>query len=415
MTRTRHLIEQPLIRYWLWLMIATSSAVFMEPALCDILGIGLFAAAFALGLTVPRGLGFAVILVGTFLLGNLLASALAPVPSVSIMPMATRTYLILAWWLLLTCLICQAPKTAFDTLWNGYLFAALLAAALGTLAFFDIIPNFGHRLTESGRARALFNDPNVYGPFLVPAAILTLSKVETSRPARSVLFLGLFMFLGIGIILSFSRGAWVNIVVAVGCYFILRIRGETSRKKRRRLVNTAFGMVLSTVIALSLAVSVGPVREMLDKRAKLVQFYDVGSKTGVKKSRMSAQKESLRLALTIPVGIGAGQSEEKYYQNYAPHNLFLHVLVEAGWLGGLAFYTFLILTFRTASNFLAQPSEIRELYKVAYASALGILVQSLFVDSTHWRQLYMLLAMLWGPALALQAQRSLRVRRVPAY
>ncbi len=229
------------------------------------------------------------------------------------------------------------------------------------------------------------------------------------------LFLGLFSFLGIALILSFSRGAWVNFSIAIIFYFTLRLKGQKSRSKRKRLVKTAVGMMLASSLALALAFSIGPVRDMLEVRAKVVQYYDLGSEMDGGKSRLDVQRETLLLALSTPVGIGAGQSEAVYYQNKAPHNLFLHTLSEGGWVGGLAFYAFLVLTCWNASKFSARSSDVQELYHVAYASLLGILVQSLFIDSTHWRQLYLLLGMLWGPYLAVQAQNSLTVRRILAY
>src|SRR5690606_29084746 len=46
---------------------------------------------------------------------------------------------------------------------TAYTATALISAALGTLGYFGI----GHDLfTRYDRAKALFNDPNVYGPFL---------------------------------------------------------------------------------------------------------------------------------------------------------------------------------------------------------------------------------------------------------
>ena len=405
MNESRRLAEHPIIRYWLWLVIATSSAVHIEPALCDLLAIGLLGAAFALGLNIPRGLGVAALFVGVFLLGNMVASALAPQPSISIVPMATRVYLFAAWWFLISCLSYQSPTRAYETIWSGYLFAAMLAALLGTLAFFGVIPSFG-QLMESGRARALFNDPNVYGPFLVPAALYTLSRMESLQPARAFVFLGLFMFLGLSLILGFSRGSWLNLAAAVTAYFALRLRSQKSPRQRKRLINTVLGMGVATAMALTIALSVGPIRDMLELRAKVVQFYDIESRLGGDKSRMDAQRERLELAMTVPVGIGAGQSMADYYQGKAPHNLYLHVLVESGWLGGLAFYAFLVLTFWQSRRCLWLPSEIQPLYQVAFASLFGILVQSVFVDSTHWRQMYMLLGMLWGPILAVQVRRS---------
>lgn len=392
------LIRRPIVRIWFWLVLATSSAVAIEPAFCDILAIGLFGFAFAQGLRIPHGIGVAVLLVGLFLLGNLLASIFSPQPSTSLVPMAIRVFLIFGWWLLITSTIYEDPVLAYSTLWNGYTFSAVIAAALGTLAFFGVIPDYGQLMAE-GRVQSLFKDSNVYGPYLVPPAIYALYKIEHASPSTAVLHLVIFCCLGVGLILGFSRGSWLNFAVALACYFFIRLRSQRSTKQRRKLLLSAFGVLVTTVGVVAVSSSTEPVKSMLDVRAKLVQYYDVGAQQAGVKSRFGVQLETLQMAMTNPIGIGAGQSEEDYFQGLAPHNLYLHVLVEAGWLGGIAFLAFLALTLWRSTLVLWQDSDFQGSYQVAFACLLGVLSQSFFVDSTHWRHLYLILAMLWGPAL----------------
>ena len=405
MERSGPLVRRPFIRIWLWLTLVTSCAVFIEPAICDLLIVGLFGVAFAMGLRIPRGLSIAVLLAGIFLLGNLVASALTVDPAGSLAPVAIRTYLILAWWLLLTCLIYEDQEFAYRYLWSGFSIAAVIAAGLGALAFFGIIPDYG-RLVTDGRVTSLFKDANVYGPFLVPPAIYALYRIENASPSTAILYFAIFCCLGIGLILGFSRGSWLNFAVALICYFAIRVRSQRSAGERRRLIFAGVTVLAAAVASLTVAVSTEPARNMLEIRAKIVQYYDVGNPEAGEKSRFGVQLESLQLAMTTPLGIGAGQSESDHYQGHAPHNLYLHVLVESGWIGGLAFLGFLAFTLWRTAFFLWQPSEIQGSYQVAYVCLLGILSQSFFVDSTHWRHLYLLLAMLWGPALVSRVRRT---------
>ena len=237
------------------------------------------------------------------------------------------------------------------------------------------------------------------GRILCLPRFMHCTRLNTPRHRRRSCIFVIFCCLGVGLILGFSRGSWLNFAVALACYFFIRLRSQRSTKQRRKLLLSAFGVLVTTVGVVAVSSSTEPVKSMLDVRAKLVQYYDVGAQQAGVKSRFGVQLETLQMAMTNPIGIGAGQSEEDYFQGLAPHNLYLHVLVEAGWLGGIAFLAFLALTLWRSTLVLWQDSDFQGSYQVAFACLLGVLSQSFFVDSTHWRHLYLILAMLWGPAL----------------
>ena len=67
---------------------------------------------------------------------------------------------------------------------EAYLLAAVSSALLGMLALAGVIPGAAV-LTEGGRARALFQDPNVFGPFLVPAAVIVAEELVRPRLLRA--------------------------------------------------------------------------------------------------------------------------------------------------------------------------------------------------------------------------------------
>ena len=66
---------------------------------------------------------------------------------------------------------------------RGYLAAAVFASCLGVLALLGLIPGYD-LLTESDRARALFQDPNVFGPFLIPPALILVEEIMRPRVLR---------------------------------------------------------------------------------------------------------------------------------------------------------------------------------------------------------------------------------------
>jgi O-antigen ligase len=381
----------------LWLFTAMSSIVHFEPTPADILGVIMILAFFGLGLRIPIRIGSAGLLVGLFLLANILSSMLAPDPTASFRSLSVRFYLFLS-WLLLTCLIYENPVRVLRVLWSGYTIAAIIAVALGILGYYRLVP-FYNQLIEFGRVRALFKDPNVYGPFLVPVVLHLSASLEPSgKRVRFYLTGILIVFIVFGVLLGFSRGSWLNLAISLFLFVILSAVTQTTVGRKRRVLMQAGGGLILIVLFLGWAISTHGIHDMIEARTKL-QAYDLKEGTG----RFSIQKQVLNKSFVTPLGIGAGQSEEKYNFGKAPHNVYLHVLIESGWLGAAAFYGFLLLTLWKSYHYVYQRSSIQRYYIATFACVVGCLAQSFFIDSTHWRHFYLLLAMLWGPLLAWQS------------
>jgi hypothetical protein len=384
---TRHRLSLGL----LWLLTAVSSIVFIEPTPYDILGVALMLVFFGLGMRIPAELGSATYLLGVFALANIVASALAPDPGASFHSLSVRLYM-LASWVFFTCVIYEDPKRMLRLLFSGYTVAAIIAVTLGILGYYKLVP-YTELLVQMGRVRALFKDPNVYGPFLVPVALYLVARLESATPIQKLFLMGIFAFLTFGILLGFSRGSWLNFAVSLLLYFILRLLTQTSARLKRQLLLQAGVVAMFSVLFIGWAINTNAIQSMVETRTK-VQSYDVAQQGG----RFSRQLAVIDRALVTPIGIGAGQSAQNFGQE--PHNIYLQLLIESGWIGALAFFAFLALTLRQSFHFIFQPSTIQAVYIAGFACFIGVLVQSLFIDSTHWRHMYLLLAVLWGPLLA---------------
>ena len=395
MERTAVITNHRLSLGLLWLVMATSSIVFIEPTPYDVLGAGLMLVFFALGLRFPPGLGTAAYLLGIFALANIVASAVAPDPVASFRSLSVRLYMLVT-WIFFTCLIYENPKPVLRILFSGYTVAAILAVTLGILGYYRLVP-YTDQLLEFGRVRALFKDPNVYGPFLVPVAIYVVAGLESAKRVEAVFLIGIFAYLTFGLLLGFSRGSWLNFGISLVIYFGLRMLTQTSVRMKRRLLLQAGVVAVFSVLFVGWAISTDKIQSMIEIRAKL-QNYDVQEQGG----RFSRQSIIINSALETPLGIGTGQSNLQHNFGGEPHNIFLQVLIEAGWIGALSFYAFLALTLSRAFRFVFQPSTVQAVYIASFACVIGLLAQSFFIDSTHWRHLYLLLAMLWGPLLAWQ-------------
>ena len=389
MTHAAHLPSQVGSLAPLWLLIALSSIVFIEPAPYDVLGVGLFLFLVARGLRFPVEANKAAILLGIYLLGNSVSSFLAPDPLATIRSLSIRIYLVLS-WLMFVALIYRNPQRVLNTIWSGYLVAGAIAVVAGVVGYFHLLPT-GDLLIENDRVRAFFKDPNVFGPYLVPIALYALARAEEVSGIGMLRWVACFGFFAFGILLSFSRGSWLNLGLSLFFYLLVRLLTENSGTRRARLMGIALVTMIIGGLIIGLASETSEIGDMLERRAK-AQNYDLRANHG----RFSNQFNILQRALTQPLGIGPGGADEPM----APHNLYLHVVVEAGWIGGLAFWGFLLLTIARGWSYLRRAPQPQHAYTASFACVLGTLAQSAFIDSTHWRHLFLLFAIVWGPALA---------------
>lgn len=375
----------------LTLLIATSSIVYVEPAPYDLLAIVMSLGLMASGLRVPHAMQSGVLLLGLFIAANVLAALFASDPLQSIRSLAIRMYMPMT-FLLVACLIAAQPYQMLAALWRGYVIAAVIAVIWGTLEFLGFLPG---ELWEGGlRAKGGFEDPNVFGPFLVPAAVHAVRRMAGGRRADVIVFLPLFMFFAFGVLISFSRGAWMSFMVSVGLFGLLSFIFAPGFRSRLQWLLGSVAVLAVIVGGLAASVSVDVLGKRFFQRAVITQQYDVA--TG---GRFDIQIQALEQIGRDPIGVGPGRSGEEF--GLVPHNLYLHVLVEAGWLGGLAFAAFLVLTgIRLLPFLFVATNPLRNEVFLIFACLTGQLFQSLFIDSTHWRHLWLLLALAWGLSIA---------------
>src|SRR4051794_4069347 len=99
-----------------------------------------------------------------------------------------------------------------------YLGGAVLSAIAGAAALNLPLPGRDFLIADGAtRASALFKDPNVYGPFLIPIAAILLEerfrpRLLRLRGATAWVLLGI---LAVGVLFSYSRAAWANFAMAM--------------------------------------------------------------------------------------------------------------------------------------------------------------------------------------------------------
>lgn len=382
-------------RPYLWLAglaMASGSIVYMEPAPYDIALVLLLISGVLLNrLAFHSEHRIPLLLLAGFLAANVVSMIYAADLRVAIVYASVTAYLA-ASWLLFTGVTSAHGSRAVNLLMRGYTAAGLLAVALSTLAFFGAIPDQS-LLLGAGRARGLFKDPNVYGPYLVPMLVYALARLQRKGPRGAGFWLNLAVCATstLGVFLSFSRAAWINCGVAIVCFLGLQMVSGIVR--RRVSAGLVYSFLLVSLLAGGIAfLSVS--RESAIGRMLAMRLGDSGLQN-YDAVRFQTHRQALGTVMEKPLGIGPGQSELTFL--ISTHNMYLRVLAENGVPGFVAFYGFVILSlWRASKRALTLAHEFdRDLFAVVSVCLLGILVNGLVIDTIHWRHFWFLLGLAW--------------------
>lgn len=379
---TRQAVWPAWHRLFLWLIMPLSAVVFIEPAPYDVLiTTALLVAVVFSFISFPRSLGTSVLLLVLFVLCNVLPALIEAKQQMLALKYFIITLYLMFSWLFFTGILNRYKERALTVILSGYMIGALFSAILGILAYFQLIPSFDV-LIKYGRATGLFKDPNVYGPFLVPAVVIALYRSEHSKGIVKAGYLLVGLLAALGILLSFSRAAWGNCVLASGIYLLI----PQKKAKGRRFVTLALLLLLGMPV-LTQIIQTPAVHHLFVDRLGFKQYDN---------NRFGTQKEALEETIDYPLGIGPGQSEKVF--DYATHSLYVRVLTEYGIVGSLSFFLFIAISLGRAYVLALDRNGPYQGYYVLFAALLtGVLFNSLFVDTLHWRHFWLLLALPWMP------------------
>jgi O-antigen ligase len=376
-----------------WLAVASGAVVFTEPAPVDLLTMGLIVLLPVIGLVaIKPGLVVMVSIWFAAAAAAFIASGFSNDVARSSIHSGISVYLYLAAFVF-AAFVARRPVVHARLVLHAYQWAAFVTAIAGVVGYFDLAPGAGELFTKFGRAAGTFKDPNVYGPFLVPAMLYAVHQCLT-RPLHRILVPALMvLFFGFAILLSFSRGAWFNLAIAFAVYAYCSF--VCSATNRHRLKMIAIGLVGLSVIgsALASAMQSDAVGRMLDERAQLSQSYDEGPE-----GRFGGHEKAKRLILDNPLGIGAGVFTDVYHHEDV-HNVYLSMFLNAGWVGGLLFIFMVSLTTVYGLRHAFKRTASQPLFLIAYAAFVGNVLEGFVIDIDHWRHFYLLMALVWGMML----------------
>ncbi|MDB5599723.1 MAG: hypothetical protein JWN71_1767 [Xanthobacteraceae bacterium] len=301
--------------------------------------------------------------------------------------------------MLFAALISEDSVRRLRTLRRGYILAALFVAVLGTIGYFKI-PGFGI-FTQNDRAMGTFKDPNVFGPFLVlPLLLMIQGVLERGLRLRYLLGCGIIL---LGLLLSFSRGAWGHFAFSALLMLLLMLVGSRSDRERARIILYAFAATLVLVLAVMVALSFDAIGSMFTERAELVQSYDGGHG-----GRFGRQWAGFNALFDYWNGLGPKRFWIMFGQD--PHNVYINAFFSYGWLGGLSYLalTFLTLIFGFRALFIVTPW--RTAFIAVYAAFVGLAAESAIIDTDHWRHYFLLLGLVWGLTAASLKSRQTALR-----
>lgn len=380
-----------------WIAIALGVLAMFEPSPSDIgitllFGVGFFAGT----LQWDRQLTLPFILLALFIIANLVSLCYAIDFEKSALYLAITAFMLVL-WLFVLGVITRYEERGLNMLMLAFTFGGVASALIALLCYFNLAP-FGDWVLYYDRIKGFFKDPNVFGPYLVIVAVYSLHCALRNKALWGKLaWLTASLLASIGMLLCYSRAAWINYAVTVLVFFGLSLFAKRNRRARRRsmIYFAIFAVIIAGAIAYSMTIP--QVNQVLSYRTE-IQEYDA--------DRFATFHAALQLGFSNPLGVGPAQSF--LLLSYATHNVYLRVFAENGVIGFLSFTVFAAITL-TRSTMLSQKAinaVQRSLFALVSAALLGTLVNSFTIDTLHWRHFWVLLALGWMPLWRTDGQSS---------
>jgi O-antigen ligase len=360
--------------------------VINEPAPYEIFMVAMIAIWALFGLRVSRTIAPLLVMLCVFNVGGLIS--MTQMAELKDTPLYIAVSLFLAFTAVFYSSVIERDHTLLPIMFRAYTAAAIFTSILGVLGYFHAFPG-AEIFTLYDRARGGFQDPNVFGPFLMlPVAWLTWG-ILNDRPAKApMLVLGL-LIISLGVFLSFSRAAWGMMVFVVLMVTAIAFIGNQSAKFRLRIILLSGTAVLLLLLALLIAMQIPSVSDMFFNRAKLVQDYD-----GARLGRFARHGIGYLMAMENPLGIGPLVFGQQLGED--THNIWLKALLDYSWLGFAAYMALTWITLGIGFKLLLRSRPWQPYLICAYAVYVSHVFVGNIIDTDHWRHFYLLLGIIWG-------------------
>jgi O-antigen ligase len=377
-----------------------SGFVINEPAPYELFMVVLIAIWALFGLTISRAVMPLLVLLVVFNIGGMIA--ITQMSALGDAPLYIAVSLFLAFTSVFFAAVIEADQRRLGLISGAWLAGALATATLGILGYFGAIPG-GEQFTLYDRARGAFQDPNVFGPYLVLPALMLMHGLLAGRLSTAPLRVLALFVLTFGIFLSFSRAAWgLYALSALLLVLVMLLERRSGLFRLRVLVLALIGLGL-LVTALLVALQFDAVSNLFTVRAQLIQEYD-----GARFGRFERHKLGFLLAMERPLGIGPLVFGPIYGED--THNIWLKALLDYGWIGFVSYLALMVWTFVLGFRYLLRERPWQPWLATSYIVLVGHTLIGTVIDTDHWRHFYLLLGILWG-CFALEARWQRQARR----
>ena len=388
----------------LYVTVLASSVAFIEPSPHDALMGVLALCCVIVGVRIDRQIALLFILLIAWNIGGLLSLMNVPADQKAIQYAATSVYLAVA-AMVFACILADNTMPRITVLRAAYVATAVIVAACGAAGYLNAFPKAADLFAETGRAQGFFKDPNVFGPFIIWPTLVVMERLVMRRVRLVDLCLMAVLFLGL--LLSFSRGAWIHFAISSAVMLALCFLTAPGDRVRMRIV--AMTVVAFALLAafLALALSIDVIADMFKERFRLTQSYDVGEG-----GRFQLQELALGAVVDLPNGMGPFGFSNAY--GLQQHNVYLQAFLVYGWVGGVSYFLLLGATFLIALRTVFVPTPWRPYLIAAVATFAGVVVEGMVIDTDHWRHFFLILGMVWGLSAATLKYKRERQAAMPA-
>jgi O-antigen ligase len=380
-----------------------SGFVISEPAPYELFMSGLIAVWALFGLRISRGVAPLLVLLVLFNIGGMIA--MTQMTDLKQTPLYLAVSLFLAFTAVFFAAVIEARPDLYKLVFGAWLAAAVSTAFFGILGYFHAFPG-AEAFTRYGRAAGVFEDPNVFGPFLALPGVYMIHRLVTGNALKMPLFALALLVIAAGIFFSFSRGAWglfaVSAMLLIAALFI---RSSSAAFRLRIIVMSAVAIAI-LALGIVVALQIPGVAEVFSSRAQLVQEYD-----GARLGRFARYAIGFMMALEHPLGIGP--LAFGYIFGEDTHNIWLKALMDYGWLGFAAWLIMILWTLAGGFRILFRDRPWQPYLLSAYVVLVGHVGLGTVIDTDHWRHFYILIGLVWG-AMALERKHQLSLRSATA-
>ena len=399
-TAANRALNALLVATAVWLGVFLSGFVLSEPAPYELVMATLIGAWAILGMTIPRSVMTLLVLLIVFNTGGIIA--MMQMNEWGDAPLYNAVSLFLSLTAVFFASLIAARPAMLGVIFSGWAAGAVVTGLAGIIGYFGALPGT-EVFTLYGRAKGMFEDPNVLSPFLVLPTLWCLYTILTGRARQILLTLPALVVLLLAQFLSFSRAGWGLVVVCSALLAAGLFLGSASGRFRLRIVLMSVFAFAAGAAIIAVALQLDAVQGLFTERARLLQDYDAA-----RMGRFERHWIGFMAATEKPFGTGPYQFALTYGED--PHNVWLKALFAYSWLGFAAYVTMVVLTLAGGFRILFRDRPWRPFLLCAYITFFGHVVIGNVIDTDHWRHFYVLVGIIWG-CIALEAQHMRGLKR----